>query len=108
GELLRLAIESYDLRLVHVAEPQVAVAVGAQAEQPGREAVLHLRDGELAHRARFRIKPPEVLLAETRVPRDALCIDDHVVRLDGLARQVVFGIDDARRAPARPRKGLQL
>ena len=34
-------------------------------------------------------------------------IDDHVMRLDRLARQIVFGIDDARRRAGRARQGLQ-
>src|SRR5258708_8150798 len=50
----------------------------------------------------------EVLLAETGVPRDALVVDDHIMRRDGLARQVVLGVDDARRAAGGSREGLQL
>jgi hypothetical protein len=38
GELLGLAVELDDLRLVHVAEPQVAVAVGRASQQARRES----------------------------------------------------------------------
>src|SRR6202035_963120 len=54
------------------------------------------------------IEPAEILLAETRVPDDAAFIDDHVMRRDGLARQVVFGIDHARRDSGRARLRLEL
>src|SRR5207244_1712482 len=39
-ELLRLAIELQDRRLVHVAEPEIAVLVAAQAEEAGGESGL--------------------------------------------------------------------
>src|SRR5436309_8730360 len=103
---MRLAVELDDLRLVHVAEPQVAVAIAAQAEQTGGEAGLSKRDGELGHFSAARIEAPEILLTEARVPRGALRIDDHVVRLDELARQVVLRIDDTRRAALWARVGL--
>src|SRR5436305_10855273 len=35
------------------------------------------------------VQATEVLLAEARVPGDALVVDDHVVRRDRVARQVV-------------------
>ena len=65
-------------------------------------------DGEFRDLARLRIEPAEVLLAEARIPGDALFVDDDVVRRDRLARQVVFGVDHARRAAARARERLQL
>ena len=46
---------------------------------------------------RPRIELAEDLLAEARVPRHPCGIDDHVVRLPRAARQVVLGVDDARR-----------
>jgi hypothetical protein len=49
--------------------------------------------------AGFGIEAPEELLAEARIPGDAVRIDYDVVRLNGLARQIVFGDDDARAAP---------
>ena len=54
-----------------------------------------------------RIELAEDLLAEAGVPRDAGRVDDDVVRLPGLVRQVVLGIDDLRRLPRRPRRRLE-
>ena len=106
-ERLALAIELHDRRLIHVAEPQVAVAVRAQAERAGREARLVQRDGKFRDLAAARIELAEVLLAEARIPGDAVRIDDHVMRLDRFARQIVFGDDDARALALRARQGLQ-
>jgi len=47
------------------------------------------------------------LLAEIRVPGLAVH-DDHVVRLDGGARQIVFRNDDVGAATLDPRQGLEL
>src|SRR5207237_3819169 len=49
AELLRLAVELEDLRLVHVAEPQVARAISAQAEDAGGKTALGLRNSKLLH-----------------------------------------------------------
>ena len=51
--------------------------------------------------AGYRIELGQELLAEMREPDAAVAIDDHVVRLDLLPRQIVFGDDDARRAAGR-------
>ena len=106
-EFLGLRVELRDGGLVHHAEPHVAVAVGTEPKHAGRPALL-----ELGHRifrvlAGLRIELAESLLAEIRVPGDAVRIDHHVVRLDGRARQVPLGDDDAGRAPGRARQGLE-
>ena len=108
GEFRRLAVELEDRRLVHVAEPQVPRAISAQTEEPRRESRFVHVDGKFRDLARLRIEAAEVLLAEARIPGDALGIDDDVVRRDRLARQVVFGVDDARRAARGARKRLEL
>src|SRR5215467_11650120 len=107
GELLSLAVELEDRRLVHVPQPQVAVAIRAQPEQPGREARLVDVDGKFPDLAGLRVEAPEVLLAEARVPGDPVGVDDDVVRRDRLARQVVLGVDDARRAAGGARVRLE-
>ena len=55
----------------------------------------------------LRIEPAEILLAKGREPDHAVDIDDHIMRLDRLARQIVFGIDDAGRRAGRTRQGLE-
>ena len=84
--------------------------------RPGRRAAPRMPVGKpglcsgtgiLGDLAGLGIEPAEVLLAEVRVPGDAVLIDDHVVRLDGLARQVVFGDDHAGGAAARTRQRLE-
>src|SRR5207253_979971 len=87
--------------LVHHAEPEVLVAVEAHGERAGREARLQLGHRELRDRARARVELAQRLLAEVRVPGDAVGIHDDVVRLDGRPRQVVLRDDDARPAPDR-------
>ena len=81
GELLGLAVELDERGLVHVAEPQIAVLVGAQRQEAGREAGLVLGHRKFGDLAGLGIEPAEVLLAEVRVPGHAVLIDDHVVRL---------------------------
>ena len=107
-EFLGLAVELDERGLVHVAEPQIAVLVGAQRQESGREARLVLGHRIFGDLAGLGIEPAEVLLAEARVPGDAILIDDHVVGFDGFTRQVVFGVDHARGAAARPRHRVEL
>ena len=59
-------------------------------------------------RAGLRVEPAEELLAEARIPGDAVSIDDHVMRLDGLAPEIVFGDDDAGGAALGTRQRLEL
>jgi hypothetical protein len=94
-ERLALAIELHHRGLIHIAQPQIAGLVGAQPEEAGRESGLVHRDRIFAGLAGLGIEPAQELLAEARIPGDAVAIDHHVMRLDGLTRQVVFGDDDA-------------
>ncbi len=103
-----LRIELDDRGLVHVAEPQIAVAVGAQRQaKPVGKPGLCSGIGIFGDLAGLGIEPAEILLAEARVPGDAVLIDDDVMRRDRVARQVVFGIDHAGGAAARPRQRLE-
>ena len=98
GEPLGLRIELGEGGLIHHAHPKIAVLVGIDVEvarRPARLENLHLVFGGLARR---HVELAEELLAEVRVI-DRAVEHDHVVRLDGFARQVVFGDDDMR-APA--------
>ena len=74
------------------------------AEETGRIAGLVLGHRIFLDRAGLGIEPAEELLAEARIPGDAVIIDDHVVRRDRVARQVIFGVDHAGGAAARPRE----
>jgi hypothetical protein len=69
--------------------------------------LLELGDGVFGVLAGLGIDLAEGLLAEIRVPSDAVLIDDHVMRLDRRARQIVFGDDDAGRPPGRARQRLE-
>ena len=62
-----------------------------------------LRNWIFGDLAGFGIESAKKLLAEARIPSDAVGIDHHIVRLNGLARQVVFRNDDARAAAFRTR-----
>ena len=106
-EFLGLAIELDDRRLIHVAEPQIAVAVGAQAERAGGEIRLVQRHRIFLDRAGLRIETAEELLAEARVPDDAVGIDDDVVRLDRWPPEIVFGVNHARGPAGGARQGRE-
>ena len=56
----------------------------------------------------FGIEIAGELRGEIRVPDDAVLIDDHVMRLRFLPRQVVFRIDDVGGAALRARQRLEL
>ena len=105
---LGLAVELDDRGLVHVAEPQIAGRSVRSAERSGRVAGLVLGDRIFGDLAGLGIESAEELLAEARIPGDAVSIDDDVVRLDGVARQIVFGVDDAGGAAARPWKWIEV
>src|SRR5215831_9631829 len=87
-----LLVELCDASLELHPEPDVLVFVKSNGQAAGWQV---------------RIELTEDLLAEARVPRDALRIDNHVVRLPCLRRQVVFGVDDLRRFAFRTRKRLE-
>src|SRR4029079_13068785 len=53
------------------------------------------------------VAPACELLAEARSPGDAVGIDDDVMRLDGLARQIIFGDDHAGAAAFRARQRVE-
>ena len=73
----------------------------------GNSGLVH-RNGIFLVRAGLRVEPAQELLAEARVPGDAVGIDDHVVRLDGLAPEVILGDDDAGGAALGTRQRLEL
>ena len=102
------AVEPRDAGLVHQADPDMAVLVDLEVERALRVIGLLHRDRIVGDLAGLRIELRQELLAEMRVPDHAVGIDDHVVRLDLLARKIVFGDDDAGRAAGRPRRGLEL
>ena len=108
GELLGLRIELHDRGLIHVAEPPIAVPVGAQPERALREVRLVQRHRIFLDLAGLRIEPAEELLAEARVPGDAVLIEHDVVRRDGFAREVILGVDHARGAALGTRQHLQV
>ena len=76
-------------------------------EEAGGEAGLVHRHWILAGLAGLGIEPAQELLAEARIPGDAVGIDDDVMRLDGLARQIIFGDDHAGAAAFRARQRLE-
>ena len=86
---------------------RLPLAVDAEVEVAGRKALAQLGHGVFGVLARFRIELAQELLAEVRVPGFAVH-DDHVVRLDGRARQIVFRNDDVGAATLDPRQGLEL
>jgi len=57
--------------------------------------------------AGLRIHPADVLLAEVGVPDVAVLADDDVMRLDRVARQIVFGDDHLGGPPGGARQGLE-
>ena len=59
----------------------------------GVVGLLH-GDREIRHRPGLRVELGKELLAEMRVPDHAVGIDDDVVRLNLLPREIVFGDDD--------------
>jgi hypothetical protein len=103
-ELLRLLVELGDAALELHPHPQVLVAIEAHAENAGRRLRLEQRNLVLGDLRRLRIELAEDLLAEARIPRHPRRVDDDVVRLARAFRQVVLGVDDARRLAGRPRQ----
>src|SRR6267154_6200428 len=85
-EGLTLAIELHDCRLVHIAEPQTAVAIAAQTKQTGREARLVFQNWKFDDLAGSGIKPAKILLAEAGIPDHAAAIDDYIMWRDGFPR----------------------
>ena len=100
-------VELGDAGLEHHGEPQIAVAVRLEIERAGRRAGFLHRHGVFPVRAGLGIELAEKILDEIGIPDIALRVGAHVVRRDGLARQVVFGDDDVGGAALGPRQGLQ-
>ena len=107
AERLGSRVEPREPALEHQGEPPIAVVVGLERQRAGRESSAWQRIGEFRMGAGARIEPPDIGLDEVRVPDEAVRIGAHVVRRDGLARQVVFGDDDMRRAAGRARQCLE-
>jgi hypothetical protein len=93
--------------LIHHPEPDIAVLVRVQAERALRPALLEFGQHDLGDLAGLGVHLADVLLAEVRVPDGAVLVDDHVVRLDRLARQVVLGDDHLGGASGRARQRLE-
>src|SRR6266566_6154847 len=96
-ELLASRIELDDRGLVHVAEPQIARAIGAQAKAAGRKLLSVFGIGKFSDLAGFGIEPAEILLAETGKPDYAVLVHHYIMWRDFLARQIVFRVDHPRR-----------
>ncbi len=106
-DLLGGDVEFADGALIHHPEPDIAVLVRVEAERALRPALLELGQIDLGDLAGLGIHPADVLLAEVGVPDVAVLADDHVVGLDGIARQIVFGDDHLGGPPGRPRQCLE-
>ena len=104
---LRLAIEFHDAALIHQAHPEIAVGVEFEIELALRIARPVERQRIFLQLAGLGIEASEIELAEIRIPDHAVGIDQHVVRLDFLPRQIVFGDDRARAAAFDARQCLQ-
>ena len=63
----------------------------SRSERADREALLQLGQRDFRVLTGLRIEAAEELLAEIRVPDHATAIENDVMRLDGRARQIVFG-----------------
>src|SRR2546427_10960717 len=83
------------------------MVVELHLERPGWKTLFHDGDRILRDLARLRVELSEELIAEIRIPGHPGRVDDHVVRLGQLPRQVVFRDDDARRPSVRPRERLE-
>ena len=94
--------------LIHQADPDEAILVHFEIERAlGMIGLLH-RNREIRHLAGLRVELGEELLAEVRIPDHAVGIDDHVVGLNLLSGQIIFGDDDARSAAGRTRRHLEV
>ena len=107
-ELLGLDVELGDGALIHHADPGIAVLVDLEVERTERPAFLDDRDRILRHLAGLLIHLAEEHLTEVGIPDVSGLIEHHIVRLDVLVGQVVFGEDDLGRLAREPRQGLEL
>ena len=99
-------VESREPGLIHHAEPECAVRIDLKIEIAvgitGPRDIIVMLD----HRSRLCVHLAEHVLAEIGEPHGSSLVENHVVRLDLLARQVVFGDDDLRRPPVGAINGL--
>src|SRR5262249_49247450 len=99
-EGLSRAIEARHPRLIHQADPEIAVRVDLEIEGPFGMIGLLRGNREIRYFPGLRVELGQELFAEMRVPDHAVEIDDDVVWLDFLPRKIVFRDDDPR--VARP------
>ena len=105
---LRLPVHLGDGRLVHHRNPEIAVTVELEIERALGLLGPHHRDVVVDDLAGLGIEHAHDLRAEVGVPGIAVGIDDDVMRIGVLPRQVVFGDDHAGGAALRPRQRLEL
>ena len=98
-DLAGLSVESRDAALIHQGDPKIAVTVELEIERPDGKSFLDLRNRIFGDLAGLGVDLAHEQRAEVRVPDDAVGVDDHVMGLDGLARQIVFGHDHPCGAP---------
>ena len=94
-QLPGLAVHLGDGRLVHHRNPEIAVTVELEIERALGLLGPHHRDVVVDDLAGLGIEHAHDLRAEVGVPGLAVGIDDDVVRIGVLPRQVVFGDDHA-------------
>src|SRR5438552_17326221 len=75
GDLARLRVEAAERALIHRVEPDLALVIELDGEQPGRRLVLELLDRILDELERLRIELADEHLAEIRITDLALLID---------------------------------
>ncbi len=107
-EFLGRLVELGNAALIHHRDPEIAGLIGFEVERPNGKAWLDHRQGILGDLAGLGIELAQELFAEMGEPDHAVGIDDGVVRLDLLSRQIVFGDHNARRTPGRARQRLEL
>src|SRR5258708_24617581 len=108
GKICGRTIEARHPRLVHQADPEIAVRVDLEIEGSfGMIGFLH-RNREIRYLPGFRVELRQELLAEMREPDHAGRIDNDVVGLNLFPRKIVFRDDDPRRASGRTRRDFGL
>ena len=105
---LGLSVELGEGALIHHARPHIAGLVFFDVEQALRIPGLELRHGIFLQSAGLGIEFAEEHFAEVGVPDHAVLVDDHVMRLDRGAREIVFGDDDVRGFARGARQRLQV
>ena len=106
GDLFARGVDLVDAGLVHAGHPQIALGIELERQRALRLVGPHGRDFVIGHFAGRRIQLADELMAEVRVPDDAVAIHDDVMGLRVFARQIVFGDDDVGGAAGQPRERL--